>query len=152
MLQYKYTEEQSYQRISNFFAKEIAHLKTPILNDRPNCVTVGPYRVITNGKIYEVWKSRQKLCEFSRRNWGVGYALCLYQHKHLQAHKFKEDNDQYARFLEKKHSYNYHLRIAQKRNDAAKQDIFCCRLSRIEYEISSLESKTNKLLKSIQVG
>ena len=152
MLQYKYTEEQSYQRISNFFAKEIAHLKTPILNNRPNCVTVGPYRVITNGKIYEVWKSRQKLHDFSRRSWAVGYALSLYQYKHLQAHKLIEANDQYDRLLQKKHSYNHHMSIARKRNDLSKQDIFWSRLSRVEYEIFSLESETSKLLKSTQVG
>lgn len=152
MLQYTYTEKQSYQKINDFFANEIPNLKTPIINSRPNRVTVGPYRIITNGKIYEVWRSRKKLCDFSRRNWGVGYALSMYQHKHLQARKLQESNDQYTRFLQKKHSYDYHLRIAQKRNDASKQDIFWSRLSRLEHEISLLESTTNKLLKSIQVG
>jgi hypothetical protein len=152
MLQYKYTKEQSYQKISNFFDKEIAHLKTPILNNRPNCVTVGPYRAITNGKIYEVWKSRQKLCDFSQRSWGVGYALCMYQHQHKQARKLQEADDQYTRMLQKKDSYKHHLRIAQKRDDVSKQDIFWSRLSRIEYEIFKIESTTNKLLKSIRVG
>jgi hypothetical protein len=152
MFQYRYTEKQSYQKINNFFTREIPHLKTPIIDSRPNCITVGPYRVITNGKIYEVWKSRQKLYDFSRRSWGVGYALCLYQHKKLQADKIAEANEQYIRFLEKKHRYNHHMNIAQKRNDVPKYDIFWSRLSRVDYQISSLESETIKLLKSAQVG
>ena len=76
----------------------------------------------------------------------------MYQHKHLQARKLQEANDQYTRFLQKKDSYKHHLRIAQKRDDASKQDIFYSRLSRIDYEIFKIESTTNKLLKTIRVG
>jgi hypothetical protein len=151
MSQYNYTEEQSYQKINNFFAKEIQNLKVPVIDNRPNRVSVGPYRVITNGKLYEIWKGSQHLYDFLRRSWGVGYALSLYQNNSLCTQKLLEYNSLYSRLAEKRFMYNYHLNIAQRRKDAGKQDIFWCRLSRVESEISSLEYKTNTILKSIQL-
>lgn len=152
MSQYNHTEKFSYQKINDFFVEEIPHLQTPIINNRPNCVTVGPYRVITNAKVYEIWRSRRHLCDFARRSWAVGYALCLYQNKSTIAQQLLNANKQYTKLIEEQYIYNHHMSIAQKRNDVSKQDIFWCRLSRTENEMFSLESTTNTVLKSIQLG
>lgn len=152
MSQYNYTEQQSYQKINKFFAKEIQNLKVPVIDNRPNRVSVGPYRVITNGKLYEIWKGSQHLYDFFRRSWGVGYALSLYQNNSLCTQKLLEYNSLYSRLTEKRFIYKHHLNIAQRRKDTGKQDIFWCRLSRVESELLSLEDKTKTILKSIQVG
>jgi len=152
MSQYESTEKYSYQKINRFFVEKIPQLPTPIINNRPNCITVGPYRVITNGKNYEVWQGRKHLYDFLSRSWGVGYALCLYRNSISIASHLQDMNEKYSKLSEEVEVYKHHMNIANKRSDATKYDMFRCRLSRVENEIFSLESTANGILKNIQLG
>lgn len=147
-----YTAESNYQKINRFFVEQIQQLETPIIDDRPNCVSVGPYRVITNSKIYEVWRSRTHLYNFNRRSWGVGYALCLYRGDNRVAGRLIEYNKQYAKLDEERYIYNHHIQNSVKRGEHNRVDMLEHRLSRVEGEIVGLEARVETVLKNIHIG
>jgi hypothetical protein len=155
-----YTAESNYQKINRFFVEQIPHLEFPIIDARPNCVSVGPYRVITNGKQYEVWHSRSYIGDFHRRSWAVGYALSLYRGKQRYAAQLIDFNKQYGKLEEERRLFAYHIACCQR--DAGMHDrdedapdreaILECRLSRVESEIIGLESRAETILKNIHNG
>lgn len=147
-----YTAESNYQKINRFFVEQIPQLQTPVIDDRPNCVSVGPYRVITNSKIYEVWRSRTHLYDFYRRSWAVGYALSLYRGDNRVATQLIDFNSQYARLDEERYIYNHHINGSRKRGDYVKADMIECRLSRVDSEIIGLNDRAETILKNIHIG
>lgn len=147
-----YTAESNYQKINRFFVEQIPQLETPIIDDRPNCVSIGPYRVITNAKIYEVWRSRSHLYNFHRRSWGVGYALCLYRGDNRVASQLIEFNKQYDKLDEERYIYNHHIESSRARKDHVRADMLECRLSRVDSEILGLEKQAETILKNIHIG
>jgi len=147
-----YTAESNYQKINRFFVEQIQQLETPIIDDRPNCVSVGPYRVITNSKIYEVWRSRTHLYNFNRRSWGVGYALCLYRGENQIAAQLIDFNKQYAKLDEERYIYNHHINNSKKRQEYDRVAMFENRLSRVDGELLGLERRIETVLKNIHIG
>jgi len=147
-----YTAELNYQKINRFFVEQIQQLETPIIDDRPNCVSVGPYRVITNGNTYEVWRSRTHLYDFYRRSWGVGYALCLYRGETRIASRLIEFNKQYAKLDEERYIYNHHINNSTKRHEYDRVAMFENRLSRVDGELLGLERRVETVLKNIHIG
>ena len=147
----KYTENSNYQKINRFFVEQIPQLETPIIDDKPNCVTVGPYRVITNGKIFEVWRSRTHLYNFDRRSWGVGYALCLYRGETQIAAQLIKFNKQYAKLDEERFIYNYHVNNSLKRRNYNRAEMLEGRLSRVDSEVVALERSVETVLKNIHI-
>jgi hypothetical protein len=147
-----YTAESNYQKINRFFVEQIQQLETPIIDDRPNCVSVGPYRVITNGKIYEIWRSRSYLYDFYRRSWGVGYALCLYRGDNRVAAQLIEFNKQYVKLDEERYIYKHHISNSLKRQDYDRAEMLECRLSRVDSELFGLEKQVETVLKNIHIG
>ena len=147
-----YTAESNYQKINRFFVEQIPQLETPIIDDRPNCVSIGPYRVITNAKIYEVWRSRSHLYDFYRRSWAVGYALTLYRGDNHTATQLIDFNKQYAKLDEERYIYNHHIESSRSRRDYARADMLECRLSRVDSEILGLEKRVETILKNIHIG
>lgn len=147
-----YTAESNYQKINRFFVEQIQQLETPIIDDRPNCVSVGPYRVITNAKTYEIWRNRKHLCDFNRRSWGVGYALCLYRGDNKTSNQLIEHNNQYNKLNEERYFYNHHIRSSQDRRDYIRADMLHSRLSRVDSEIFRLEKGVETILKNLHIG
>jgi hypothetical protein len=147
-----YTAESNYQKINRFFVEQITQSNTPIIDARPNCVSVGPYRVITNGKIYEVWRSRSHLYDFYRRSWAVGYALSLYRGDNQVASQLIEFNKQYTKLDEERYIYTHHINNSRRRNDHIRADMLECRLSRVDSEILGLEERAGTILKNIHIG
>lgn len=151
MSTYDYEEELKYQRINRFFVEQISRLETPIIDSRPNCVTIGPYRVITNKKIFEVWRSKSHLYDFYKRNWGVGYAMSLYKGYSNTARQLIDFNKKYENLDNKKFLFEYHINNARRQNDHDRLTVFKNRLSRVESELYSLEHHAGSILKSLQV-
>lgn len=147
-----YTAESNYQKINRFFVEQITQSNTPIIDARPNCVSVGPYRVITNGKIYEVWRSRSHLYDFYRRSWAVGYALSLYRGDNQVASQLIEFNKQYTKLDEERYIYTHHINNSRRRNDHTRADMLECRLSRVDSEILGIEKRAETILKNIHIG
>ena len=147
-----YIEESNYKKINKFFTEQIQNLETPIIDDRPNCVSVGPYRVITNGKTYEVWRSRSHLYNFNRRSWGVGYAICLYRGDNIVSGKLINFNRQLEKLDEEREMYNYHITNSRRAGKHSRETMFECRLSRVESELFGLEKQVGTILKSIHIG
>lgn len=147
-----YTEERNYQKINKFFVEQIPQLESPIIDARPNCVSIGPYRVITNGKIYEAWRGRTHLYNFHQRSWAVGYALSLYKGDNQVSAHLIDANKQYAKLDEERYVYTYHINNCQKRNDLVRQITLENRLSRVASEIIGLEQRTETILKNIHIG
>lgn len=147
-----YTAESNYQKINRFFVEQIQQLETPIIDDRPNCVSIGPYRVITNAKIYEVWRGRSHLYDFHRRSWGVGYALCLYRGETRIAGQLIEFNKQYAKLDEERYIYKHHIINSLKRQEYDRAEMLECRLSRVDSELFGLEKQVETVLKNIHIG
>ena len=152
MSQYTSTEKYSYQKINRFFVEQIPQLETPIINDKHNCVSVGPYRVITNGKLFEVWHSRRLLHEFSHRSWGVGYALCMYRRNSETASKLAKIDQQYIRLDQERYIYKYHIDVSKKSNNTSREEMLEGRLSRTDNEIFALEQQAKTILKNIHIG
>ena len=147
-----YIEESNYQKINRFFIEQIPQLESPIIDARPNCVSVGPYRIITNGEIYEVWRSRTHLYDFYRRSWAVGYALSLYKGDNRVTAQLIEANKQYAKLDEERYIYNHHINNCRKRNDSDRELMLENRLSRVDSEIFGLEQRIETVLKNIHIG
>ena len=147
-----YTAESNCQKINRFFVEQISQLETPIIDERPNCVSVGPYRVVTNSKIYETWQGRTRLGEFHRRSWGVGYVLSLYRGDRRISASLLDANKQYIKLDEEKYIYNYHINKCLQRNDRDKEILLKNRLSRVESEMVGLDLKVNTILKNIHIG
>jgi hypothetical protein len=152
MSTYNYTEEYNYQKINKFFVEQIPQLESPIIDAKPNCVSIGPYRVVTNGKLYEVWRSRNRLYDFSRRSWGVGYALSLYRNDNRLSSQLINFNKQYTKLIEERFLYNHHIDNCYKRKEIDRALILECRLSRVESEILELDQRVETILKNIHIG
>ena len=151
MSHYTSTEKYSYQKINRFFVEQIPRLETPIINDKHNCVSVGPYRVITNGKLFEVWQSRRMLYEFSRRSWGVGYAVCMYRRDNKTAAQLIDIDQQYTRLDQERYIYKHHIDVSKESNNTIRKGILECRLSRTDNEIFTLEQQAKNILKNIHI-
>jgi hypothetical protein len=144
-------QESAYQKINKFFVEQISQLETPIIDARPNCVTVGPYRIITNGAQYEVWRSRSYLFDFTKRGWAVGYTLCLYRGDHSTARKLIDLNKQFTKLNEEQDLYNYHIECSRKKNDFDRELTMRNRLSRVASEIATVEYQAETILKSLHL-
>lgn len=151
MSTFNYETELKFQKINRFFIEQIPQLDVPIIDAKENCVTVGPYRVITNGKMYDVRSNRSLLYTFNRRSWGVGYALSLFRGDRNSAKQLINLNKKYEELDNEKFIYNHHIKISKKQKDAEKELVFENRLSRVDSEILLLEHRADTLLKSFQL-
>jgi len=147
-----YEQESSYQKINNFFVKQIPLLKAPIIDLRPNRVTIGSYRVITNGQDFEVWEGSLLLHSFLKRNWAIAFSMCLYKGLTQLAEKLTEYNKTFEKLNDDIMFYKYHLRQSRKKNDITRATIFENRLSRVDSEIMLVEDRVGTLMKSTQIG
>ena len=146
-----YETELKFQKINRFFVEQIPQLDTPIIDVKENCVTVGPYRVITNQKMFDVRSNRSLLYTFNKRSWALGYALSLYRGNRQATSQLIELNKQYEKFDNEKFIYNHHIKISRKHKDLEKKLVFENRLSRVDSEILVLEQRAETLLKSLQL-
>lgn len=148
----EYTADHTYQKINRFFVEQIPQLESPIIDARPNCVSIGSYRVITNGDVYEVWRSRTHLYDFHRRGWAVGYALSLYRGDNRVASQLIGFSKQYNKLDEERYVYKHHIERSRKRKDFTRQLMLENRLSRVDSEIIGLEQRVDIILKNIHIG
>lgn len=152
MTTYNLEQQINYQKIDRFFVEQISQLAVPVIDARPNCVSVGPYRVITNGNQFEVWKGRSQLHNFHKRNCGVGYAVCLYNGDNKNAQTLKELDLQYSRLANDQGLYKYHINNLKQQNNSDRSLVFENRLSRVESELMSIEDRIISILKSFRFG
>lgn len=152
MSTYNYDQESSYQKINDFFVKQIPLLKAPVIEKKPNRVTIGLYRVITNKKQFEVWEGGRIVHTFLKRNWAIAFSMCLYKGLLQVAETLINCNQTYEKLNEDVMVYKYHLRQSRKKNDVTREIIFENRLSRVDSEILAIENKAGAILKSTQIG
>lgn len=152
MSTFNFEQESTYQKINRFFVEQIPYLESPIIDARQNCVTVGPYRVITNGEIYEIWRSRTHLCEFQRRSWGVGYALSLYNGDSKTSDALINYDAQYSKLDHDRWVYTHHIKSCQRRNEYTRKAMLQSRLSRVDSELFELDQRVSSILKNIHIG
>ena len=152
MSTYNYMTESTYQKINRFFVEQIPQLETPIIDSKPNCVTVGPYRIITNRNNFEVWIGRKKIEEFNKRSWAVGYAICLYRGEKVSAFNLLNINKQYSKLDEERLIYNHFIEVNTRNKNRNQSLIFENRLSRVDSEIFSIEHRAETILKSLHLG
>lgn len=151
MSTYDYEMESKFQKINRFFVEQIPQLDIPIIDAKENCVIVGPYRVITNGKLYDVRSNRSLLYTFNKRSWGVGYALSLYRGDRQVTRQLVELNKKYETLDNDKIIYNHHIKISKKQKDHQRELVFENRLSRVESEMLIIEDRADGILKSFQL-
>lgn len=137
-------------KINRFFVEQIPQLEIPIIDAKENCITVGPYRVITNRDHYEVWRGKSHQVDIYKKNWAVSYALALYRGDHKLTKSILEFNKLYEKLDEDRTLFAHHLDRAEHRDDSIKKTMFANRLSRVESEISGLETRASAIMKSIQ--
>lgn len=147
-----YEQASDYQKINKFIVKQIPLLKTPVIETKPNRVTIGAYRVITNGKQFEVWQGGTIIHIFLKRNWAVAFAMCLYKGTKNLAKELIEYNHSYIKLVEDVRVYKHHLRQNRRKNDVTRETVFENRLSRVDSEITAIENKVSTILKSTQIG
>jgi hypothetical protein len=146
-----YEMESQYQKINRFFIDQVRQLESPIIDAMPNCVTVGPYRVVTNGKFFEVWKGRLLIGNFLKRSWGVAYALCLYRGNASIAKQLVSFNYEYERLSEDRGVYKHHIQVNKKRKNSEREVNLKNRLSRVDSELISLSCRCDTILKSLHI-
>jgi len=152
MSTYNFEQESNYQKINKFFIKQIPLLKTPVIDKTHNRVTIGAYRVITNGKEFEVWQGSRIVHTFLKRKWAIGFTMCLYNGLSSTAKKLTGFNETYNRLTDDINIYKYHLRQSRKKNNTTRELLFENRLSRVNSEVSAIEDKVNAILNSTQIG
>ena len=137
-------------KINRFFVEQIPQLEVPVIDAKENCITVGPYRVITNRDQYNVWRGKLHLVDIYKKSWAVSYAMALYRGEHTTAKSILEFNRNYEKLDEDRILFLHHVDRAEQRGDSVKKMMFANRLSRVESEISALETRAATILKSIQ--
>jgi hypothetical protein len=147
-----YEQASDYQKINKFIVTQIPLLKTPVIDTKPNRVTIGSYRVITNRKQFEVWQGSTTIHTFLKRNWAVGFAMCLYKGTRNLAEDLIKYNHSYERLVDDVWVYKHHLRQNRQKNDVTREIVFENRLSRVDSEIIAIENKVSAILKSTQIG
>lgn len=152
MITYNHEQKVNYQKIDQFFVQQISQLAVPVIDARHNCISVGPYRVITNGTQFEVWKGRSCLHSFHKRNCGVGYAVCLYNGDKKNAQTLEDLDQQYSRLDNDRRVYKYHIKNSKQQNCISRSLIFEDRLSRVESELIWIDSRIVSILKSFRFG
>lgn len=152
MSTYSYEQESNYQKINDFFVKQIPLLKAPVIEKKPNRVTIGSYRVITNRKEFEVWQGSTLIHTFLKRNWAIAFSMCLYKGLNQLAETLITYNRSYGKLNEDVVVYKHHLRQSRRKNDLNREIIFENRLSRADSEMLAIETKAAAILKSTQIG
>ncbi len=138
-------------KINRFFVEQIPQLEIPIIDAKENCVTVGPYRIITNRDQYNVWRGKLHLVDMYKKNWAICYAMALYRGEHTVAKNILEINKIYEKLDEDRTLFLHHVDRAEQRNDSIKKTMFANRLSRVDSEIAGLEQRATAILKSMQI-
>lgn len=139
------------KKINRFFVEQIPQLEIPIIDAKENCVTIGPYRIITNRDQYTVWRGKSHLVDIYKKNWAISYAMALYRGEHAIAKSILEFNRTYEKLDEDRNLFLHHVDRAEKREDSIKKTMFANRLSRVESEIFGLEKRAATILKSMQI-
>jgi hypothetical protein len=138
-----------HEKISSFFDRNIPNLGVPVVDKKPNRVSVGPYRVITNGTEFELWQGRTLIKTFRKRSWATAYALCLYNGNRSAAGDLTAVDTQYSKLTEDRDQYRYCIKLSRERNNVEREIIMENRLSRVESEIHGLEQRGETILKSL---
>ena len=138
-------------KLDQFVTKQISVTDTTIIKVKPNLITIGPYRVITQGPEFKVVQGTTTITEFLRRSWAAGYALCLLKNNSRVAEKLVNTNKKYSKLREDRSFYNYHIRRNVKSRNFDRVVMFENRLSRTVSEIQSLEDSIVQDLKSLSI-
>jgi|SaaInl5LU_22_DNA_1037371.scaffolds.fasta_scaffold00329_9 hypothetical protein len=138
-------------KLDQFVTKQISVTDTTIIKVKPNLITVGPYRVITQGPRFNVTKGPTVVCEFLKRSWAAGYAICLVKSNNAVAEKLLSTNKKYTKLREDRSFYNYHIKRNAKNNNFNRVVMFENRLSRTLGEINELEDSIFQDLKSLSI-
>jgi len=134
-------------KIDSFFTDAVASLDVPVIDSRENCVTVGPFRVITNGPDYEVRRGKTMIATFARRAWAAAYALRLFQGDKSAITALEAADTSYRKLDEERARYLHHINFSQRSENWIRGQIFEDRLSRVESEIEVLNQRVNPILK-----
>lgn len=134
-------------KIEDFFTAAVASLDMPVIDSRENCVTVGPFRVITNGPDYEVRRGKTMLANFARRSWAVAYALKLFQGDRPAVDVLNAADMSYRKLDEERERYMHHIHSSFRNENWIRGQIFENRLSRVESEIEALNLRVSPILK-----
>jgi len=143
-----FDRESASQQIETFFHNSVGDLDAPVLIVRQNCVTVGPYKVVTESDVYRVQRSGNTVAEFSRRSWAVAFALRKHNGDRKIADYLCSAESRYRKIVEDRYVYRKHLGRAQRRNDQNKVILFEARLSRVESELDALIADIEPILKN----
>ena len=138
-------------KLDQFVTKQISVSDTTIIKVKPNLVTIGPYRVITHGPEFKVTKGNTVVCEFLKRSWATGYAICLIKSNNKIAEKIVNTNKKYEKLYADKSFYKYHIKRNIKNQNFDRVVMFENRLSRTNSDIFDLEDSIVQDLKSLSI-
>lgn len=136
-------------KLDQFVTKNISVIDTPLIKVKPNLVTVGPYRVVTDGEFFKLYQDSLNICDFLKRSWAVGYALCLIKSNKEIAEDIVFSNQKYDKLHEDRSFYHYHIRRNIRTRNFDRVLMFENRLSRTDSEIFNLENVLRRKLKSL---
>lgn len=143
-----FDQEFTSQQIENFFLDSVGNLDGPVLSVKQNCVTVGPYKIVTSGENFQVQRSKKVVADFSRRSWAVAFALRLYNGDQRNAEYLISAENRYKKITEDCYVYRKHLKRAQRRAEEIKIFLYEARLSRAESELEALLQDIEPVLKN----
>lgn len=143
-----FDQELTSQQIEKFFYNTVDKLEAPMLDVKQNCITVGPYKIITGQDCYTVQRSGTPVVEFSRRSWAVAFALRMHNGDRNTADYLRGAEHRYRKIAEDQYVYRKHLSRARQRDIDEKIYLYEARLSRVESELEALYQDVQPILKN----
>lgn len=143
-----FEQESTSQQIENFFHSSVNELDAPVLSVKQNCVTVGPYKVVTQSNLYRVQRSGNTVAEFTLRSWAVAFALRIHNNDRRTADYLLGAEMKYRKISEDRYVYRKHLSRAVRRGDQSKICLYQARLSRVDSELDALIADVEPVLKN----
>lgn len=143
-----FDQEFASHQIENFFHNTVVELDSPVLSVKQNCVTVGPYKIVTSGDFFRVQRSGNAVAEFSRRSWAVAFALRLHNGDRRSADYLLGAESRYRKISEDRYVYRKHLGRAVQQDNETKIFLYEARLSRVESELQALLQDVEPVLKN----
>lgn len=137
-------------KIDEFVTDNIDRISLPLVYERPNCVTVGKFKILARKQCYTVQKNANQIAEFYNKSWAVAYAFFLHQHKSDDAKVIKFYDEKQKKLIEERNYYEHHIRICDKKGESDRVAIFQDRLSRVENELNVQNSYVKSLIESNQ--
>ena len=138
------------RKINEFVTDNITKINTPLVYERPNCVTVGKFKILDRKNSYTVQKNSKEVAEFYNKSWAVAYAFFRHREDLDGAKAIQFYDEKQQKLNEERKWYQHHIQLGNKKGEYNRVAIFEDRLSRVEHELDVHNQFVKRLIESNQ--